>query len=152
DGVAVLLHIELQRGLQLPADCVKAGPGKRHADADLERRFRGSAAGEQPRRRSCRHPLEHRSTLHLTMPPSSLSCRRLSRASTFLLSCARCLKTRMAGTSPAMASRTDYSAASRWGISGRSPSALPVIGGLGKRASPRSITKLCSSEYHGGLT
>jgi hypothetical protein len=37
DGVAVLLHVKLQRGLQLTAGCVKTGAGERHADADFER-------------------------------------------------------------------------------------------------------------------
>src|SRR5262245_3178983 len=36
---------------------------------------------------------------------------------------------------------------------GRSlPLALPVIGGVGNFASPGSITKWCSSEYHGPFT
>src|SRR5207253_9882069 len=35
---------------------------------------------------------------------------------------------------------------------GRSPLALPVIGGRGSFASPGSITKLRSSEYHAPFT
>ena len=35
------------------------------------------------------------------------------------------------------------------GIFGRSPCALPLIGGLGRRIVPGSITKEWSSEYHG---
>ena len=47
DSVAVLLHVKLQRGLQLAAHRIEAGPGERHADSDLERRLRGRAAGEE---------------------------------------------------------------------------------------------------------
>ena len=39
----------------------------------------------------------------------------------------------------------------RCGIFGRSPLALPVIGGRGSLAAPGSMTKVCSSEYHGAL-
>ena len=40
----------------------------------------------------------------------------------------------------------------RCGIFGRSPLALPVIGGFGSRVLPGSITKVWSSEYHGPVT
>jgi len=38
------------------------------------------------------------------------------------------------------------------GIFGRSPRALPLIGGRGSLAGPASMTKLCASEYHGPFT
>ena len=40
----------------------------------------------------------------------------------------------------------------RTGIFGRSPFALPVIGGFGSRDAPFSITNACSSEYHAPAT
>ena len=40
----------------------------------------------------------------------------------------------------------------RCGIFGRSPLALPVIGGRGSRALPGSITNVWSSEYQGPAT
>src|SRR5262245_60419645 len=46
----------------------------------------------------------------------------------------------------------DHTHHARCGIFGRSPRALPVIGGRGSLARPVSITNVCSSEYHGPLT
>src|SRR5262245_31934825 len=46
----------------------------------------------------------------------------------------------------------DHTHHARCGIFGRSPRALPVIGGRGSLARPVSIPNVCSSEYHGPLT
>src|SRR4029077_14716110 len=40
----------------------------------------------------------------------------------------------------------------KWGIFGRSPRALPLIGARGSFDSPASMMKLCASEYHGAVT
>src|SRR5262245_65892657 len=46
----------------------------------------------------------------------------------------------------------DHTHHARCGIFGRSPLALPVIGGRGSLVRPASITNVCSNEYHGPLT
>ena len=151
DGVAVLLHIDLECAGQFAADGGKARAGQWQTAADLERGVGGDGrARQQSTRRGRGDTLENRSALHVSSSPVFvLSCPRLSRASTLFRATGS--QTWMAGTSPAMASEKIH-AGSRCGISGRSPCALPVIGGRGRRAVPLSMTKVCSSEYHGALT
>ena len=68
-SVAVLLHIKLQRGLQLSAPGAEAGAGQWHADADFERRVSGRGTGKQSARGGHRHSLKHGSAQHKTSSP-----------------------------------------------------------------------------------
>ncbi len=130
--VAALLHVEFDRRRQLPAHGIKSRSGQRDADPHFENFFGTGSAAEQCRGCTCRRALKHRSSQHCDPLPvmDFFAVPALTQASV--------AQERQAG--------------SRCGICGRSPSAFPVIGALGRRAVPASITKLCASEYQGGLT